>query len=107
MLKREVNRIRLKYPDRVPAIVNRNEHSIKTTPEIDRHKYLVPMDLTVGQFQYVIRKRIKLSPDRALFLFINSTLVCNSEIMGSVYEKYKSETDGFLHVVYSCESTFG
>jgi GABA(A) receptor-associated protein len=27
---------------------------------IDKKKYLVPADLTVGQFVYVIRKRIKL-----------------------------------------------
>jgi GABA(A) receptor-associated protein len=32
--------------------------------EIDKKKYLVPMDLTVGQFVYVIRKRIKLSPEK-------------------------------------------
>lgn len=29
-------------------------------PEIDKRKYLVPADLTVGQFVYVIRKRIML-----------------------------------------------
>ena len=31
-------------------------------PLIDKKKYLVPSDLTVGQFVYVIRKRIKVGP---------------------------------------------
>jgi len=29
----------------------------------------VPADLTVGQFVFVIRRRIKLSPERAIFVF--------------------------------------
>ncbi len=37
-------------------------------------RYLVPADLTVGQFVYVIRKRIKLSPERAIFIFIDNKL---------------------------------
>lgn len=43
-------------------------------PDIDKKKYLVPADLTVGQFVYVIRKRIKLSPEKAIFIFINNVL---------------------------------
>ena len=34
----------------------------------------MPSDLTVGQFVYVIRKRIKLSPERAIFIFIDNKL---------------------------------
>lgn len=41
---------------------------------IDKKKYLVPADLTVGQFVYVIRKRIKLSPEKAIFIFVNEIL---------------------------------
>lgn len=37
-------------------------------------RYLVPADLTVGQFVYVIRKRIKLSPEKAIFIFIDNKL---------------------------------
>lgn len=43
-------------------------------PTIDKKKYLVPADLTVGQFVYVIRKRIKLSPEKAIFIFVNEIL---------------------------------
>jgi len=37
-------------------------------------RYLVPADLTVGQFVYVVRKRIKLGAEKAIFVFINNTL---------------------------------
>jgi GABA(A) receptor-associated protein len=37
-------------------------------------RYLVPADLTVGQFVYVVRKRIKLSAEKAIFVFVKNTL---------------------------------
>ncbi|MCO5577661.1 hypothetical protein L7F22_031492 [Adiantum nelumboides] len=43
-------------------------------PTIDKKKYLVPSDLTVGQFVYVIRKRIKLAPEKAIFIFVDEVL---------------------------------
>ncbi|KAK7254708.1 formin-like protein [Aureococcus anophagefferens] len=49
--------------------------------------YLRAADLTVGQFIYVIRKRIKLPPERAIFIF--------------------KDEGGFLYITYSGENTFG
>ena len=54
----ESERIKEKYADRIPVIVERTSSS--NLPELDKHKFLVPNTLTVGQFLYVIRKRIKL-----------------------------------------------
>ena len=68
----EAKRIRSKYSDRIPVICERaNKTDI---PDIDKKKYLVPSDLTVGQFVYVIRKRIELPPEKAIFLFVNNIL---------------------------------
>lgn len=75
-------------------------------PDIDKKKYLVPADLTVGQFVYVIRKRIKLSPEKAIFIFINNVLPPTAALMSSIYEEQKDE-DGFLYITYSGENTFG
>eukprot|EP00123_Amoebidium_parasiticum_P022364 comp8616_c0_seq1/m.3896 comp8616_c0_seq1/g.3896 ORF comp8616_c0_seq1/g.3896 comp8616_c0_seq1/m.3896 type:complete len:119 (-) comp8616_c0_seq1:475-831(-) len=102
--KAEAARIRSKYPDRIPVIVERAEKS--DIVEIDKKKYLVPMDLTVGQFVYVIRKRIKLSPEKAIFIFVNNVLPPTSAAMAAIYEEQKDE-DGFLYVTYSGENTFG
>ena len=37
-------------------------------------RYLLPADFTVGQFVYMIRKRIKLSKEKAMFIFVNNVL---------------------------------
>lgn len=66
---------------------------------IDKKKYLVPADLTVGQFVYVIRKRIKLSPEKAIFIFVDEVLPPTAAIMSSIYEEHKDD-DGFLYITY-------
>lgn len=100
----ESSRIRLKYPDRIPVIAEKSDKS--DIADIDKKKYLVPADLTMGQFVYVIRKRIKLSPDSAIFIFVNNTLPAAGALMAQIYKEHKDE-DGFLYVTYSGESTFG
>jgi GABA(A) receptor-associated protein len=102
--KSEAERIRAKYPDRVPVICEKADRS--DIPDIDKKKYLVPADLTVGQFHYVIRKRIKLAPEKALFLFCSNSIPPNAALMSTIYEEQKDE-DGFLYIQYSGESTFG
>ena len=37
-------------------------------------RYLVPADLTVGQFVYVVRKKVNLTPEKAIFVFVNNIL---------------------------------
>jgi GABA(A) receptor-associated protein len=102
----ESDRVISKYPDRVPIIVKKHDNSM-TTPDIDKHKFLVPMDLTMGQFLYVIRKRIQLSAEKGLFLFINGEVASNNELVGMMYQRSVDKEDGFLHVIYSCENVFG
>jgi len=102
--KAEAERIRLKYPDRIPVISEKAEKS--DIPDIDKKKYLVPADLTMGQFVYVIRKRIKLPADQAIFIFVNNTLPPAAALMSQVYQEHK-DVDGFLYITYSGESTFG
>tara|TARA_A100001015_G_scaffold312278_1_gene417155 strand:- start:63 stop:413 length:351 start_codon:yes stop_codon:yes gene_type:complete len=93
-----------KYPDKVPIIVERLKNS--DIPDIDKKKYLVPKDLTTGQFIYVIRRRIKLEKEKAIFLFIKDILPPTSATIEQLYEDNKDD-DGFLYVVYSGENAFG
>ena len=102
--KAEASRIRNKYEDRIPIIVERAEGSDIAT--VDKSKYLCPHDLTVGQFQFVIRKRLKLPSDQAIFLFVNNTLPPASCLLSQLYKEHADE-DGFLYFRYSGESTFG
>ena len=100
---KESKRIEKKYPTKVPIICENNG---KTLPNIDRNKFLVPKDLTMAQFMYIIRKRINLDSDKSIFLLINNNLVPTSQLISKVYEDH-SDKDGFLYVFYDGESTFG
>lgn len=54
--------------------------------DLDKKKYLVPSDLTVGQFYFLIRKRVHLRPEDALFFFVNNVIPPTSATMGSLYQ---------------------
>lgn len=78
-------------------------------PTIDKKKYLVPSDLTVGQFVYVIRKRIKLAPEKAIFIFVDEVLPPTAALMSAIYEEHKSvmslpllSTSTYLISISSC-----
>jgi GABA(A) receptor-associated protein len=101
---KESTKIKNKYPDRIPVIVDKQDKS--TIADIDKHKYLVPNDLTVGQFVYVVRKRIKIGPEKAIFVFMNNVLPPTAALLSQMYEEHKDD-DGFLYIVYSGENTFG
>ena len=100
----EAQRIREKFPGRVPVIVERASRS--DVPLIDKKKFLVPSDLTIGQFIYVVRKRLNLPPEKALFLFTGNTLPTTGTPMRELFAHYMDE-DGFLYCTYSGESAFG
>jgi GABA(A) receptor-associated protein len=102
--KAESARIKQKYPDRVPVIVEKADRS--DVPNIDKKKYLVPSDLTLGQFVYVIRKRINLTAEKAIFMFVDNVLPPTGTIISKLYED-KKDPDGFLYFIYSGENTFG
>jgi len=101
----ESSRIKVKFPGRVPCIVQKANNA-KTLPSIDKEKFLVPGDLTVGQFIFVIRKRIALDSDKALFLFVGNTLPTTGSLMRELNHSHQ-EPDGFLYFTYCGESTFG
>lgn len=95
----ESAKIRNKYPDRVPVsergwrvCLNRfgsrwftivsvrfcqvivEKVSGSQIVDIDKRKYLVPSDITVAQFMWIIRKRIQLPSEKAIFLFVDKTV---------------------------------
>lgn len=102
--QQESKRILDKYPDRLPVICEVSSQNKEF--ELDKKKYLLPNDLSLGQFNYVIRKRIKISAQQALFLFVDNILPPTNEMMINLYNNYKDD-DGFLYVTISSENTFG
>lgn len=104
--REEAHRILTKYPDRVPVICERDSRSLDI-PEIDRKKYLIPYDLTVANFMYVIRKRLTLPPEKSIYLFVNDTVMpATSQYLRNIYAEH-ADKDGFLYITYAGETTFG
>ena len=103
--KSECERILKKHPERIPVIVCRDCKG-GDLPDIEKQKYLVPKELTLGQFVYIIRKRIKLDPNQALFVMINNSLQPTNRLFEDIYTDNRDE-DGYLYIVYSSENTFG
>jgi GABA(A) receptor-associated protein len=102
----ESKKIREKYPDRIPIICEKSLRAGSSLPDLDKSKYLVPHDFTIGQFMYIIRKRLKINNSEALYLFANGHLMSCSTTLNVAYYKYK-DPDGFLYFKYSKENTFG
>lgn len=102
--RNEAQKVLNKYSERIPVICEKMESS--NIKEIDKKKFLVPEELTLGQFVYVLRKRIGLDENQALFLFINNTLVPIGEKFEKIYFTHKDD-DLFLYITYSGENTFG
>ena len=104
--KSEATKIISRYPSRIPVIVERAS-SEKNLPLINKNKYLVPMEMSMGNLLVIIRKRLKLTPEKALFVFVNSRhMVPTSSIMSDIYDQY-STLDKYLYLQYCSENTFG
>ncbi len=101
----ESTKIREKFPDKIPIIVEKGNKT--DIPEIDKNKFLVPNDLTVGQFSYVIRKRLQLSSETALFIVVNNILPPTSQTLAEVSfmkkkkkKKEEEESGKYSAIIY-------
>ena len=108
----ELAQIRRKYPDRVPIMVTRSVQSDKSTPDLKRHKFLVPNHFTFGDLIHSVRKWLTLTPEKAVFLFVtppekkNEFIPSPSSLLAELRETH-GHRNGVLYVVYTMESTFG
>lgn len=94
-------RIILEYPQRVPIIVD-----CKKDINLDKNKYIVPDNLTVGQLMYILNKRIQTNHTKSIFLLCNNELIKNNEIINNIFKRHK-DYDGFLYIIITLENTFG
>jgi len=99
----EIKQIQIKHPDRIPVVVALHKDC---KINLTKFKYLVPRDLTYGQFLYVIRNKLKLSSSTAIFMFFGDNLPYQTQKMSNIYDNYSSE-DGFLRATITNENTFG
>ena len=101
--KVQSNKVLNKYPERIPVIVEPLTNDILS---IDKNKFIVSKDMTFGQFIYIIRNRLKVESNVALFFTINGNLCTSGTDIGTIYSEKKNE-DNFLYIKYTTENTFG
>ena len=101
----ESKKILLKYPDRICIYVEKAKTS-KLLCDLKKKKYLVPSKITMAEFIFVIRSKINVSKETALFFHINNKIISSNSIMRELNDKYKDQ-DGFLYIKYSDENCFG
>ena len=108
--------IRRLHPDRIPIIAEvhpTSQDALLADGVAVRYKYLVPDEMNVANFLIVLRGRMQVPSDQALYLFVTdaagstSRLITGGQMLSAVYERNKSVEDGYLYVVYATESTFG
>ncbi|MBZ3891684.1 Gamma-aminobutyric acid receptor-associated protein [Sciurus carolinensis] len=100
----EDEKIRKSYPDRIPGIVEKAPKA--RMGDLDKKKYSVPSDLTVGQFYFLIRKRIHLRAEGALVFFVDNVVRPTSATVGQLHQEHLEE-DSFLCFAYGDESVCG
>ncbi|EGD84288.1 hypothetical protein H112_07980 [Trichophyton rubrum D6] len=102
--KREASLTLQHQPDHIPLVCEKEENS--DIVDVDCCRILAPKELLVGQLLHVLRNRLRLPPEKALFILINDQLPSNSSLLSTVYDTDKDE-DGFLYIKFMGENTFG
>ncbi|KAG4074712.1 hypothetical protein HA402_008810 [Bradysia odoriphaga] len=102
----EVLAIRLKFPTKLPIIVERYYKEVEL-PHLNKRKFLVPQELTMSQFVCIIRNRMKIGQSKALFLLVNNrSMISLSRTIAEIYSEHLHD-DGFLYVTYTSQEVFG
>ena len=106
----ESRRIISKYPTHVPVIIECDKELSKL---ITKKKYLIDREVSVSYLLHTIRNKIKIDKQKAFLLFYDKVMLCPTEIIGFVYEKYKTNNkisyndDQFFYIQVQLENTFG
>ena len=102
----EYENITRKYPDRIPIICETDPND-KTLELLKHTKYLIPKSLTIGQFIHVIRKKLHIPSDKAIYLLVGERVIPpTSASLHIIYDKYR-EKSGLLFMLVCSESFFG
>ena len=108
-MKKEYERIHKIHPDRIAVLVD--ARSIMDADEIKKHKhkYLVTPSLLVSQFQALVRAKLTIEPEQAIFFMINNELASGITSFGELAaasERYVHES-GFIIIKLELENAFG
>jgi len=109
----EFYRIKSKYTDRIPIIIDYNKDLISFNL---KRKFLVPYEVTASYLLSILRMKCKIDSTKAIFMFCNNKLISSGSMITEIYENYQNEMlkdeefrrgDKFLYIRISSENTFG
>ena len=104
--KKESSLVLTKYPDKIPAICEVDKSSSNSI-KLHNNKWLIPKDLTIGQFLIKVREKIKIGAEHSIFLFdVKGALFSTSQLISAVYHENKDD-DGFVYFIVSKQEVFG
>ena len=94
----DVLRLLKRYPDKIPVYVE----------GITQNKFLVPYDITVAQFLYMLREKVLMTPTESIFVFFGKRkeIMPSNMIIREVYDRLKDDDD-MLYAFYAKENVFG
>lgn len=108
--KHESQAIRNKYARLLPVIIEAKRSHGPFAPSdltLDKKKYLFPDELTMGQVQQTIRKRVKLSEVEGMFMYgADNRLIPLAKPLIEYFNEMV-DPDGFLYLYICKESAFG
>jgi GABA(A) receptor-associated protein len=105
IIKKEVEIIKEKYPDYIPIVVRTKSNN---NIELNKCKFLVSGEITIGQFLFILRKKIShLKASESIFLFVDNQIPPATALMSRLYHEKKDIDTEMLYMVVCKENTFG
>ena len=101
--KEKRRKLREKYPKKIPIIVKTDVG----VPKLDKEKFLVPKDLLLSEFCYVVRSRMKMDSQKALLLLANNKLLRSFDTIEDILLSEGDPETEFLYITACAENTFG
>ena len=102
----QYNKLKKEYPTKIPIILEKSNNC--RLNQIVQSKYILSNDLTMAEFINIIKNKLEIEPDRALFFLAKGKFtISGDEILGDIYDRYKDNDDGFLYITYSEEVVYG
>lgn len=90
--------------DRIPCIATPKDDR---TPTMNNERLLLPEDLTCQQLIHVLRKRVDMKPNQAIFVFCENKIVNGNSTVRELMYSQREHNDGRLYIVYALENVFG
>jgi GABA(A) receptor-associated protein len=98
-----IKQLKIKYPNRTPIFIKTNDDLT-----LDKQKFLVPSELTWGEFMCIVRKRLKtvIKKEEALFIFVKDKIPAASALVKNTAKENFDENE-MMTCLLTKESTFG